>query len=164
MRQRPAMMFDIGSQAGHGPFRNTSDALLWLQHFHAAGSVVVGVDAFLDYALDLQHRFDHVEPYASMRGVTRQSLHAAIGTPWGCKDNASTSGDLFSSGEGCLFNLDLVAAFTNLYCSRTDWKDFFFTIERAGGISAQLPHHAPTRRHLALDIADAAVTIHLQHK
>ena len=131
----PRTMVDIGSQAGHGPFRNTSDALLWLQHFHAAGSVVVGVDAFLDYALDLQHRFDHVEPYASMRGVTRQSLHAAIGTPWGCKSNASTSGDLFSSGEGCLFNLDLVAAFTNLYCSRTDWKDFFFTIERAGGIS-----------------------------
>ena len=72
-------MVDLGSHAGHGVGRNVSDALLWLDHFHDAGSTVLGVDAFEDYALDLQHRFDAVAPYKSMARVRKISLHAAIG-------------------------------------------------------------------------------------
>ena len=41
----PRTMVDLGCQAGHGPYRNTSDALLWLQHFHEPGSLVVTADA-----------------------------------------------------------------------------------------------------------------------
>ena len=51
---RPRVMVDLGSHAGHGVGRNLSDALLWLEHFHAEGSLVLAVDAFEDYALDLQ--------------------------------------------------------------------------------------------------------------
>ena len=120
----PRTMLDLGCQAGHGPYRNTSDALLWLDAFHAPGSLVVGVDAFEDYALDLQHRFDHAQPYASMSGVEKRAVHAAVGRPWSCKPS--------TSGRGCnaTFNLDIDAAFTYLYCSRTDWKDHFAALER----------------------------------
>ena len=40
---RPRVMVDLGSHAGHGAGRNVSDALLWLDAFHAPGSVVLGV-------------------------------------------------------------------------------------------------------------------------
>ena len=74
----PRIMVDLGSHAGHGPARNQSDATLWLLYFGADGGTVLGVDAIEDNALDLQHRFDHVEPFASMHGVRRVSLQAAI--------------------------------------------------------------------------------------
>ena len=62
----PRVMIDLGCHAGHGRHYNLSDALLWLHHFSHEGSLVIGVDAFEDFALDLQHRFDEVEPYRSM--------------------------------------------------------------------------------------------------
>lgn len=123
-RELARTMLDLGCQAGHGLYRNVSDTLLWLDAFHAPGSLVVGVDAVLDYVLDLQHRFDHVAPYSSMVGVEKRAIHAAVGTPWQC--NVSTL------GSGCEFNLDLDSSFTNLYCSRTDWRDHFAMIERRG--------------------------------
>ena len=60
------------AQAGHGLHKNLSDALLWLDHFHHAGSLVVGVDAFRDYALDLQHRFDNVQANARLPSAPRR--------------------------------------------------------------------------------------------
>lgn len=74
---RPRVLIDLGSQAGSGLFRNESDALIWLNYFNATGSLVVGVDAFEDYALDLQHRFEKL-PYSDLRGVTKTSVHAAV--------------------------------------------------------------------------------------
>ena len=47
---RPRVMVDLGSHAGHGVGRNVSDAMLWLNLFHAPGSLVLAVDAFEDYA------------------------------------------------------------------------------------------------------------------
>ena len=55
---RPRVMVDLGCHAGHGRHRNVSDALLWLRSFNHSGGVVMGVDVFEDFALDLQHRFD----------------------------------------------------------------------------------------------------------
>jgi len=74
----PRVMIDLGCHAGHGRFYNLSDALLWLDHFSHTGSLVIGVDAFEDFALDLQHRFDEVEPYRSMRGVRKLAITRAI--------------------------------------------------------------------------------------
>ena len=121
----PRTMVDLGSQAGHGMYRNVSDSLLWLDSFHAPGSLVVGVDAFLDFALDLQHRFDSVEPYASMVQVQKIAVHAAIGKPWACELGSATNGSC-----QLRWNLDLAAAFTHQYCSRTNWQDIFAMLER----------------------------------
>ena len=74
----PRVMVDLGCHAGHGRFKNRSDALLWLGHFSHAGSLVIGVDAFEDFALDLQHRFDAVEPYRSMRDVRKIAVARAV--------------------------------------------------------------------------------------
>lgn len=73
-------MVDLGCHAAHGKYRNVSDALLWLHHFRSQnGGIVLGVDIIEDYSLDLQHRFDDVEPYRSMRGVSKRALTLAIG-------------------------------------------------------------------------------------
>ena len=40
----PRVMLDLGCQAGHGVHNNLSDTLLFLDFFHAPGSLVVGVD------------------------------------------------------------------------------------------------------------------------
>ena len=74
----PRVMIDLGCHAGHGRSKNLSDALLWLGHFSHTGSLVIGVDAFEDFALDLQHRFDDVEPYRSMRGVRKFAITRAV--------------------------------------------------------------------------------------
>jgi len=111
---RPRVFIDLGSQAGHGIFRNTSDALLWLKYFNHSGSLVIGVDAFEDFALDLQHRFDDVSPFASLHGVTKRSLHAAVG---------ARAGPLKMGGH---------AAFTNYLCSRTAWLDDYSRFDRHG--------------------------------
>ena len=74
----PRAMIDLGSHASHGHFVNISDSLLFLDVFHAPGTLVVGVDAFEDFSLDLQRRFDAVEPYGSMAGVQKVSLTLAI--------------------------------------------------------------------------------------
>lgn len=60
-------MLDLGCHAAHGPYVNVSDALLWLDVFSESGGLVVGVDAWEDFSLDLQRRFDRVPPYATMR-------------------------------------------------------------------------------------------------
>ena len=73
---RPRVMVDLGCHAGHG--LNMSDALLWLHHWNATGSLVVGVDIVEDYALDLQYRFNDVEPYRSMANVEKRALHRAL--------------------------------------------------------------------------------------
>jgi hypothetical protein len=52
----PRVMVDLGCHAGHGPNRNTSDALIFFDFWNAPGTTVVGVDAFEDFAQDLQHR------------------------------------------------------------------------------------------------------------
>jgi len=70
---QPRVMLDLGCHAGHGQHKNVSDALLWLDAFSAAGSLVVGVDVKEDWAADLQYRFDFVQPYASMAGVAKRA-------------------------------------------------------------------------------------------
>ena len=52
----PRVMIDLGCHAGHSSNRNTSDALIFLDFWNAPGTTVVGVDAFEDFAQDLQHR------------------------------------------------------------------------------------------------------------
>ena len=52
----PRVMVDLGCHAGHSTYRNTSDALIFLDFWNAPGTKVVGVDAFEDFAQDLQHR------------------------------------------------------------------------------------------------------------
>ena len=74
----PRVGVDLGSHASHGAYVNISDALLFLDAFHEPGSLVVAVDLFEDFALDLQRRFDSIEPYASMRGVEKRSLALAL--------------------------------------------------------------------------------------
>lgn len=68
------VMVDLGSHAGHGQHKNVSDALLWLDYFHAPGSLVAGVDVKEDWAADLHYRFHHVAPYALMREVEKLSF------------------------------------------------------------------------------------------
>ena len=101
----PRTMVDLGCHAGHGRHKNISDALLWLEEFPGPG-LVVGVDAFEDFAFDLQYRFDQVEPYASspatkrtfalgigpadntvgdMTGLARQHIMCCSNTGW-CQD------------------------------------------------------------------------------
>jgi hypothetical protein len=101
----PRTMVDLGCHAGHGKHTNISDALLWLEEFPGPG-MVVGVDAFEDFAFDLQYRFDRVEPYASspatkrtfalgigpvdntvgdMTGLARQHIMCCSNTGW-CQD------------------------------------------------------------------------------
>jgi hypothetical protein len=75
---RPRVMVDLGCHAGHGRYKNISDTLLWLQRFNSSGSLVLGVDLSEDYALDLQHRFDEVPPFSTLRGVTKRTLHTAV--------------------------------------------------------------------------------------
>lgn len=71
-------MVDLGCHAGHGKDKNISDALIWLDIFPGSG-MVVGVDAFEDFALDLQYRFDHVPPYSEMRATTKRAFALGIG-------------------------------------------------------------------------------------
>jgi hypothetical protein len=71
--ERPRVMVDLGSHACHGRFCNVSDALLFLQAFHAPGTLAIGVDMVEHFASDLQYRFDYVEPYRSMAGVEKRS-------------------------------------------------------------------------------------------
>ena len=138
---RPRVMVDLGAHAGHGLGRNISDALLWLDHFHAPGSIVLGVDAFEDYALDLEHRFHDVPPYSAMRGVEKRSVHAALGTPnarWHtpCPQASTTAGMSGGGGGGgsdsasmCI-DLGMMAAYTFASCTRTDWFDDYERMDR----------------------------------
>ena len=71
-------MVDLGCHAGHGKHKNISDALIWLDIFPGSG-MVVGVDAFEDFALDLQYRFDHVPPYSEMRATTKRVFALGVG-------------------------------------------------------------------------------------
>ena len=68
-----------------------------------------------DYALDLQHRFDRVQPYASMRTVTKRSIHAALGSEGWPQVDLSWS-----------------AAFTNAHCSSTEWMNEYARMDRHG--------------------------------
>jgi hypothetical protein len=75
---KPRVMVDIGCHASLGRHKNVSDALLWLDRFHAPGGLVLGVDAVEDRAQDLQDRFDYVEPYKSMTAVEKHTMTVAI--------------------------------------------------------------------------------------
>ena len=138
-------MVDLGSHAGHGVGRNVSDALLWLDHFHDAGSTVLGVDAFEDYALDLQHRFDAVAPYKSMARVRKISLHAAIGVAqpsnrlfcdppawWAASTAAASASAAAAGGPSTWPCVDLanMAAYSYAMCTRTDWYDDYERMDR----------------------------------
>ena len=70
--------WQVGCQSGNGIFYNLSDTLIWLRWFNHTGGLVVGIDGFEDYALDLQHRFDSVEPFSKLVGVHKVALHAAV--------------------------------------------------------------------------------------
>ena len=72
----PRVMLDLGCHAGHGIERNISDANIWLHHFNHTGSQVLGVDAFEDYALDLQVRFNRTRDLYP--GVRTRALHYAL--------------------------------------------------------------------------------------
>jgi len=143
---RPRVMVDLGSHASHGVGRNVSDAMLWLDHFNAGGSIVLAVDAIEDYALDLQHRFD-VPPYASMTGVKKLSIHAAVGTGPGttmcpCSDAVALRGSAAALGATVLrdprthrpqcIDLGLAAMYTNAECTRTDRRNDYERMDRAG--------------------------------
>ena len=58
----PRVMVDVGCHSAHGIHANVSDALLWLDAFgmSSPGGLVLGIDAYEDFALDLQRRFDTV--------------------------------------------------------------------------------------------------------
>lgn len=71
-------MLDLGCHAGHSADVNVSDSLLFLDRFHAPGTSVLAVDAYEDFALDLNRRFDTVAPYASMAGVRKRAKAVAI--------------------------------------------------------------------------------------
>ena len=122
---RPRVMADLGSHAGHGLGRNVSDALLWLDYFHSDGSAVLGVDAFEDFALDLQHRFDSSEPYASMLNVSKISVHGAIQSIKPGVRYHPCAGN----GSKCT-ELGRMAAFTYLMCTRTDWFNDYERMDR----------------------------------
>jgi len=77
----PRVMVDLGCHAGHGPGYNTSDALIFLDFWNAAGTTVMGVDAFEDFAQDLQHRLDDVPPYSGLPRRTSSPLHAPSRPP-----------------------------------------------------------------------------------
>ena len=144
---QPRVMVDLGSHAGHGIGRNVSDALLWLDHFHAPGSLVVAVDAIEDYAFDLQHRMDELPPYAAMMAVRKRSLHAAVasggGTPLTDCSEAVVRGSAAALGSIVLrstaasrrlqcVDLSLAAAYTTEVCSRTDGLNDLERMDRAG--------------------------------
>jgi len=74
----PRVMIDAGCHAGHGRHKNVSDALLWLDSFHYPGSEVLAIDAFEDFALDLQYRFDHHPQYASYTRVKKRAIALAL--------------------------------------------------------------------------------------
>ena len=125
------VMVDLGSHAGHGVGRNISDALLWLDHFHDPGSLAMGVDAFEDYSLDMQHRFDDVEPYRSMDGVRKISLHAALAAEserskafhLPCGPSRCSCTGVANGVTGLCMDLGVMAAYTHLMCTRSDWFD-----------------------------------------
>ena len=114
---RPRTMLDLGGSAGHGFYINISDAMLWTAQFNHSGSQVVALDAFNDYALDIQQRFEVLK--SRMPNVSLVSLHGAIGR---------------GSRDSSLANLDTIGAFTHFYCSRTERKDRI-TIMEARGIT-----------------------------
>ena len=76
---RPRNMVDLGCHAGADRTHNMSDALIWLDYFNHSGTVLA-VDIFEDFALDLAHRMNDLQPYASMSGVDRRGVALAIGT------------------------------------------------------------------------------------
>ena len=91
--EAPRIMVDLGCHAGLGPYRNESDALIWLRYFNRSGAVLA-VDAFEDYVLDHQFRFDHGEPFGRMSGVERLTAFAALGS----KDGATAPMDQLAYG------------------------------------------------------------------
>ena len=94
---RPRIMVDLGSHASHGHFSNISDALLMLDSFgHIPGSVVVAVDAFEDFAIDLQRRFDAHKIYSAM-AATKLSLCRFLSREDGRRERFSTSARMHSS-------------------------------------------------------------------
>ena len=52
----PRVGVDLGSHCSHGVDANISDAIMFLDLFRGKHSVVLAVDAFEDFALDLQVR------------------------------------------------------------------------------------------------------------
>uniref|UniRef100_A0A7S0Q5V8 Methyltransferase FkbM domain-containing protein n=1 Tax=Coccolithus braarudii TaxID=221442 RepID=A0A7S0Q5V8_9EUKA len=112
---RPRAMVDLGGSAGHGFYLNISDAMLWTAQFNHSGSQVVALDAFYDYALDMQQRFEALQP--RVPNVSLTSLHGAIGKP---------------SGRSSHVNLDQTGAFTHFYCSRTERRDRITILEARG--------------------------------
>ena len=73
----PRIMVDLGSHASHGHFTNLSDTLLWLDTFHARGSVVVGVDAFEDFVRNGDHR-TRLPPLLSLMCLSHSLFSASL--------------------------------------------------------------------------------------
>lgn len=74
----PRTMVDLGCHASHGVHSNISDALLWLNEFNATGGLVLAVDIYEDFALDVKRRMERVPPYDQIRSVQKLAMTAAI--------------------------------------------------------------------------------------
>ena len=75
---RPRVMVDLGCHAGHGTYKNMSDALIWMHYFNATGGSVHGIDIVDDFAQDLQIRMDSHSLYKSI-SVEKKTHSFAVG-------------------------------------------------------------------------------------
>ena len=122
------------------------------------------VNAFLDFALDLQHRFDSVEPYASMVQVQKIAVHAAISlgrASWARQRTAHASSDgILTSPRRLRINT-----------AATNWQDIFAMLERwnfwtgcritrqrAGLSASKLPCRLPRMPSIRIPTACAAAS------
>ena len=112
-----------------------------LDSFHEPGGFVLGVDAFEDYALDLQERFDRVSPYSEMVAVRKVSVHAALAESdpklhRACAEvlvkanGTGGSGGMRAGDDGWCIDLGLMAAYTYQMCTRSDWFDDYARMDR----------------------------------
>lgn len=93
----PRVMVDLGCHAGHGPDYNTSDALIFLDFWNAAGTTVMGVDAFEDFAQDLQHRLAQHGQTPHLWQSERCLLGARLAAPGGSAlSGVAGAGGVFS--------------------------------------------------------------------
>merc|ERR1712194_810221 len=81
-------MVDLGCSMGNGYWRNVSDLYLFLDYFHAPGTLVMGVEPSPYYVTELQTRAA-LPPYSGYPSVTFKVVHAAVGTSG--QENAGAS-------------------------------------------------------------------------
>ncbi len=68
-----------------------------------------------------------------MRRVEKVAIHAALGDGVWCDGEPVHGRNAAAEArDDCEFDLDFQAAFTHLYCSRTDWNDVYMQLDTAG--------------------------------